>query len=94
MGKHLSDAVMIGEAVRLFGAPATARLFGWLMVAAMSGVERRDDLVRVEWASYSTRQRVAMDVRQLRELLAAKGYDLTEDQVMERVWHPDALAGA
>jgi hypothetical protein len=86
-GKHLSDRALLAEMIRLFGLTHASRLMGWLMVAALNGVEHRDELLSVPFASRTTRWRVLQEVLRLREHLAAIGYEMTTDEVAARIVH-------
>lgn len=94
MGKDLSNAALLAEMGRFFGPARAAKFMGWLMLAALNGIEHRDQLPTGNWASQATRYRVAMDVRDFRVFLAAAGYDLTDDELIERVIRPRGVAVA
>lgn len=81
--RELTDMALIGEMVNWKGPTKAAKLFGWLMVAAGSGVSTRSQLVTVEsWASQATRYRIWNEVHALRDHLSRLGYELTDDEVV------------
>ena len=84
--KQLTDAALAAETLRLRGPMTSANLFGWLFLAGLAGVQNRDQLGHVEWGpSRSTRWRLVRDVNALRDDLAQLGYDVTPDQLTDRM---------
>lgn len=87
MGKHLSDETLAREMIAFLGIAGATKLLGWLTLAALAGVEHRSQLrdARIPFASRTTRWRLARDVELLREHLRGLGYELTPDELAERL---------
>jgi hypothetical protein len=78
MGKHLSDAALMGEMVAMFGVSGTATLMGWATAAVVFNAQTGAEFVAMPFGGLSSRYRRLADFRRFGDHLRAKGYDLDE----------------